>query len=292
MWEEMNKEDGDVKKTPKAKQHGYRRRSGKRQPPSAATARAAPSSASSTHAEHLHDKKLTALTSDELKKYDVWTKTEEDEVVADKFNIVLRTTHMKCLRKGKWLNDEVINFFMQLLNERGKRQLADIYLPETCKLKYHCFPTWFAVHLSGTYSYKSVRTWSRGAKIKIMGLQKLLFPVHVNRSHWTCCVVDVEHHKIEYYDSLGGRNDDLMANVRRYVQDEAAENGIPHLNMDDWENVAHEEIPTQANDYDCGMFVLKYMDYITEGLVITFNQGNIEYFRKRVANELANMYVN
>jgi sentrin-specific protease 1 len=182
---------------------------------------------------------------------------------------------------------------MELLNERGQRQLADIDFPETRKLKYHCFSTWMAVKLLGTYSYKHVKKWSKAANIKIMDLDKLLLPVHVNMNHWICLVVNIEHHRIEYYDSLRGRNAALMANVRRYVQDEAAEyNGDPHLNMDDWEIVAHTEIPTQDNGNDCGMFAIKYMDYITERLECSFNKGNIKYFRKRLANELAKMHVN
>lgn len=185
------------------------------------------------------------------------------------------------------------------VTEENACKLADVWptltidFPDTHKLKYHCFNTFFAIRLlGGDYNYNDVKKWSKKANVRILELDKLLIPIHINGSHWTCCVVNFELRRIEYYDSMSGKHDELMAKMRRYVQDEAAEySGIRHLKMDDWTHLTVKQIPTQTNGFDCGMFVIKYMDYITERLDFNFNQNNINYFRKRMANELANMHV-
>ena len=40
-------------------------------------------------------------------------------VVAHKYNIEMTVSKMQCLRPGTWLNDEAINFYMAMLQERS-----------------------------------------------------------------------------------------------------------------------------------------------------------------------------
>ena len=44
-----------------------------------------------------------------------------DEVLMEKFNISITREKLRCLRDGVWLNDEVVNFMVKLLQQRCAR---------------------------------------------------------------------------------------------------------------------------------------------------------------------------
>ena len=77
-------------------------------------------------------------------------------------------------------------------------------------LNYHIFNSFFATKLNGKYDYTIVQKWSEGAKIKVIDLDKLLFPVH-SPGHWCLGVINFLDKRFEYYDSLGGTNNHLSA---------------------------------------------------------------------------------
>jgi sentrin-specific protease 1 len=212
------------------------------------------------------------------------TSGNEDLTVINRFNIELKTSHMACLREGRWLNDEVINFFMELLNVRSKGCWNSDHLP---KLKCYCFSTFFAPKALHDYDYKLLKKWSKAAKIKIVEFDKLLFPVHSGNNHWCLCVVNFKDKRFEYYDSLGGKNNHLLSFMRCYVRDELAAYSEINYNFKGWTNYTPTNIPHQTNGNDCGVFMCKYADYIAEGLEFKFGQANMLYFRARMALELS-----
>ena len=60
------------------------------------------------------------------------------------------------------------------------------------------------------YNYKNVRRWTLPAKLKLAGqasscvldCHRIIVPVHLS-VHWTCAVIDLEHEKLAFYDSMG-----------------------------------------------------------------------------------------
>ena len=49
-------------------------------------------------------------------------RSDGDEVIAANFNLTIKGRDIHKLKPEKWLNDQVINFYMNLLIERGKRE--------------------------------------------------------------------------------------------------------------------------------------------------------------------------
>jgi sentrin-specific protease 1 len=49
-----------------------------------------------------------------------------------------------------------------------------------------------------------------------------------------------------------------------------------------WSVEIPKDIPRQMNGCDCGVFMLKYADYIAVGCPLTFHQRDMEYFRRRI----------
>jgi sentrin-specific protease 1 len=124
-------------------------------------------------------------------------------------------------------------------------------------------------------------------------MDKVLIPVHFNKNHWTLAVIDFKKKQFQYYDSLGGRNPDLLEMLAQYVRDEAEiYSQQPKYSTDEWERVTPSAIPHQNNGSDCGVFVCKYADYISQDLALDFSYNDIPYFRKRMALDIERLKVN
>ncbi|KAG8636567.1 ubiquitin-like-specific protease ESD4 isoform X2 [Manihot esculenta] len=77
-------------------------------------------------------------------------------------NIDITGEVLQCLRPGAWLNDEVINVYLELLKEREKREPQKFL---TC----HFFNTFFYKKLTSAeknvYDYRAVRRWTTERKL-------------------------------------------------------------------------------------------------------------------------------
>eukprot|EP00457_Paulinella_chromatophora_P014247 gb/GEZN01014648.1/.p1 GENE.gb/GEZN01014648.1/~~gb/GEZN01014648.1/.p1 ORF type:complete len:214 (-),score=28.10 gb/GEZN01014648.1/:177-818(-) len=205
----------------------------------------------------------------------------------------MTNTILQCLRPGQWLNDEVMNFYMAMINERSQ-ELVKKYGPSAPPhvLKIYCHNSFFCDKMTNGgkgYKYQAVKRWSKKAGVKIAEQDKVIFPVHVHGNHWCCGVINFLQKRFEYYDSLGGRNALCLSSMRKYVVDEAKTySGNKGFNLEEWTDYvpSRDEIPQQANCCDCGVFTLKFADYLSQDLPLAFSQENMPYFRKRTVNDI------
>ena len=54
------------------------------------------------------------------------------------------------------------------------------------------------------------------------------------------------------------------------------------LDTSGWRAEHPKDIPRQMNGCDCGVFMLKYADYIASGCPLSFTQADMGYFRRRI----------
>mmetsp|Transcript_31328 Transcript_31328/g.55059 ORF Transcript_31328/g.55059 Transcript_31328/m.55059 type:complete len:457 (-) Transcript_31328:131-1501(-) len=221
--------------------------------------------------------------------------TDELEVIKKKFNVDVLGKDLHTLRDGEWLNDEVINFHIKMMQERMQRNLDDKTncVPEANKLRCLFFNTFFYTKLSDNgkgYKYKAVRRWSKKQKVQVHPsvLDKVIIPVNVGNNHWTLSVIDLKRKRFEYYDSLGHSNPRCLSYLRNYLKDEIKHYRNEDANLDDWQDHVPSNIPQQRNGCDCGVFTTKYADYVSEDRKLDFTQENMPYFRRRMALEIQN----
>lgn len=197
------------------------------------------------------------------------------EVLSEGFGLSLRRKDLQTLGSLNWLNDEVINFYMNLLVERSK----DPNLPSV-----NTFNTFFYPKLRSS-GYSAVRRWTK--KMDIFSKDILLVPVHLG-VHWCLSVVDFRKKAIMYFDSMGGNNDEACTILFDYLQQESKDKKGKELDTSGWtlHSKKRNEIPQQMNGSDCGMFTCKYADYITKDKSITFTQKHMPYFRRRMVWEI------
>nr|XP_057940557.1 sentrin-specific protease 1-like isoform X1 [Doryrhamphus excisus] len=200
-----------------------------------------------------------------------------DEVFSEGFGLSLTRKDLQTLSGLNWLNDEVINFYMNLLVERSKNPK----MPSV-----NTFSTFFYPKLRSS-GYSAVCRWTK--KMDIFSKDILLVPVHL-RMHWCLSVVDFRKKAVTYFDSMGGNNDEACKLLFEYLQQESKDKKGRELDPTGWVlySKKRNEIPQQMNGSDCGMFTCKYADYITKDTPITFTQKQMPYFRRRMVWELVN----
>ncbi|KAG0600663.1 hypothetical protein M758_11G051800 [Ceratodon purpureus] len=204
-------------------------------------------------------------------------------VMNEETNIEVTRAIMQCLVPGAWLNDEVINVYMQLLKDRENRN-PDKFL------KCHFFNTFFYNKLykdKRSYDYKSVRRWTTQKKIgySLADCDKIMVPIHQD-IHWCLAVINLRDQKFEYLDSLKGRDENVLKVLAKYLVDEAKDKNNRIIDVSKWESVFPQDIPEQLNGCDCGMFMVKYADFHSRGGPLSFTQAHMEYFRRRTVYEI------
>ncbi|NXG07030.1 SENP2 protease, partial [Sakesphorus luctuosus] len=202
-------------------------------------------------------------------------KGEPGEILSSAFKLKVTREDICTLHHLRWLNDEVINFYMNLLMERSKREGYPAL---------HAFSTFFYPKLCSG-GYRAVRRWTRGVDLFRQDL--ILVPIHL-RVHWTLLVIDVRKKTIKYFDSLGQKGDDICTTLLQYLQEESKAKRNLELSASEWtlRSMSPSEIPQQTNGSDCGVFVCKFADSISRDKPITFTQEHMPYFRRKMVWEI------
>ncbi|MEW5303869.1 MAG: hypothetical protein WDW36_006522 [Sanguina aurantia] len=247
---------------------------------------------------------------------------------------------LQCMKRGQWLNDEVINVYMLML--QLSQPLPPVRLtppPLTCRQPHsprsvtaacvaahrspppprlpphlppaapppppappltlprcHFFSSFFYNKLYkdlNTYTYANVKRWTTPKKLETAGqgckclldVDRIIMPIHCGM-HWTCAVVDIKNESIYYYDSLMGEDATLLANLARWVADEALDKQGRALDTSRWTLHHPKHIPRQRNGCDCGVFAITYANYLGLARPFDFRQEDMEYFRGKVLSQL------
>ncbi|KAL2459653.1 Ubiquitin-like-specific protease ESD4 [Forsythia ovata] len=198
-------------------------------------------------------------------------------------NIDITGEILQCLKPGAWLNDEVINLYLDLLKEREKMEPQKF-------LKCHFFNTFFYKKLiggRGGYNFQSVRRWTTQKKLgySLLECDKIFVPIH-KEVHWCLAIINKKDEKFQYLDSLRGVDAKVMKVLAKYYVDEVKDKSGTDININSWEQEYVVDLPEQENGFDCGMFMIKYADFYSRDIGLCFNQEHMPYFRKRTVKEI------
>jgi sentrin-specific protease 1 len=218
---------------------------------------------------------------------DKFMRSSRGEVLIEKFDIPITRKDLETLEGLNWLNDEVINFYLQMIMSRSQSldNLPAVYV----------FNTFFYTKLtSAENSYNMLRRWTR--KVDIFSHDFILIPLHLGM-HWTLCSVNCKSKSISYYDSMAGgqvnqKGDGHMKAILSYLQKEHADKKKTPL-PNDWrinpvgesQDVnQNDRIPQQENGSDCGVFTCRFAEYISRRASFRFRQVRLS---SRTSNPLS-----
>uniref|UniRef100_A0A3B1K9L8 SUMO specific peptidase 2 n=1 Tax=Astyanax mexicanus TaxID=7994 RepID=A0A3B1K9L8_ASTMX len=197
-------------------------------------------------------------------------------VLSSAFKLRITQRDLATLQEGSWLNDEVINFYLNLVMARSEQDAG--------ALKVYCFSTFFFPKLHGG-GHVAVRRWTKAVDLFLHDI--ILIPLHLG-VHWSLIAVDFRTKSVRSYDSMGQRHDDICNLILMYLKEEHMVKKGKDLEELKWtvSSMRATEIPQQRNGSDCGVFVCKYSDYIARGHPFTFRQCHMPYFRKAMIWEI------
>ena len=223
------------------------------------------------------------------------------EVLAsDDGNNVTRES-MEKLKPRTWLNDVIVNYFLKTcLQQRDANMNGNC----TQRKRSHFFNSFFMqklfddknsnANLRGQYSYKNVKNWYKKVPGRnIFELECIFFPTNVGSNHWTLTVAFMEEKRIQYYDSFKGvgKGEKYLKGVLDYFKDEHQRQFKSDMDASEWRLVpCTEDTPQQTkyneeNDYDCGVFLCLFADFIVMDCapIFDFDEECINKYREWIA---------
>lgn len=198
--------------------------------------------------------------------------------IIQKFCIPITVHDLRTLRSPHWLNDEVINFYFELLAERSRKNsnYPSLYV----------FNTFFYPKLQSN-GYESIKRWTR--KVDLFTFDMILIPIHLG-IHWCCAEINFKTRSIIYYDSLHNRNDKCLKVLLNYLteeyKDKKGSEGSSGFNFADWTLSCPNDIPCQQNGYDCGVFACIFAENRSRESEFLFSQKQMKYYRDRISYEI------
>ncbi|CDF34876.1 unnamed protein product [Chondrus crispus] len=217
------------------------------------------------------------------------------------------------LHPNRWLDDEIVNAFVSLLNKRNMRfrcrgaptkqnrtssqQDAKPIVPkhnslfQSTRPRVHMFNSFFLHRrFLATYNYERVRRWRKKAcgDVPVSGNDLFLFPFH-EKMHWTLAAIDMRGRQFLYLDSRGGKErHGIFSALGRWLKDEIAEwEPGARLEFEDvnaWKRVTNPAwMPRQTDEVSCGLFMLYNAYFLELGKEPSFSENDMDVLRGRTA---------
>lgn len=200
--------------------------------------------------------------------------------------ISITTQDINRLEKGEWLNDNLIDFYNQYYmdnfdfschvdNNNTSNNIPIHY--------YNCL--FYNQFISKSNNDKNISNWTKHIDIFT---KEFLF-IHINRNnHWSLFVIvrpglllpsisnnnNTNQSCILHFDSLSFHNTDVITeNIKLYLIEEYINKKNSNnntliekfkQNIYEMKIIFLEQIPKQSNNYDCGIYLIKYFQYFLQ----------------------------
>lgn len=213
-------------------------------------------------------------------------------VVQDLFGITMRYNTVHCLAGKQWLNDEVLNFMGNLLMVRDSALCSqEIGRKRTLIMNTHFMST---LYKNGAYNFESVSRWTK--KQNIFDCRRILIPINTGQWHWHLAVVDMLEKCLLFYDSLASKPRELPPYLHvtlKWLEGLWQEKKKTDPEMGDFPvkawSMRAATCPKQHNGYDCGVYVLAFMDFLADGLPLTdIKPEFIIHYRLKICSYIRN----
>ena len=120
-------------------------------------------------------------------------------IVIDKFQIDMIIKKLACLQPQTWLNDEVINFYTNMMVQETMQSAGGE--------RIYSFSTFFMerVYQNRQYNFPNVQRWTK--KVDIFGQKKVFIPINISNRHWVLVLIDLTVKTIFFYDGFEANGD-------------------------------------------------------------------------------------
>lgn len=194
--------------------------------------------------------------------------------------VELSSSDLECLNPESPLSSPIMNFYIQYI----QRQVSPTGRP---RRDYYFFNTYFYKKLEEAMShtgdksafYVKLRRWWKG--VNIFQKAYIFLPIHAEL-HWSLAIICIPAKEdglgpiILHLDSLGFHDSNqIFKNIESYIKEEwnylqrESPTDVPFAD-NIWKHFSRRivreviPVPQQKNDFDCGLFVLYFMERFIE----------------------------
>lgn len=202
-----------------------------------------------------------------------------------------------------WLNDEIINAYIDLINQRaesrskasdkdsyGKTQISvgetGSYYHQHSSLCF--FNTYAYTKLRQLSSERDISKFDRIVKRKkidrISDYSEIFFPINIEKQHWLLLVIELDTNTFSFYDSMKTQaefhQEDIISPFKEYFSyrlknefdslPKDFDGPFPDMNLNKWK-IEIRKCPQQINYSDCGVFLCINMNWLEAGKKLTYN---------------------
>ncbi|KAI3887859.1 hypothetical protein MKX03_015492 [Papaver bracteatum] len=217
----------------------------------------------------------------------IYPQSDPDAVIITKRDIEL-------LQPMRFLNDTIIDFYIKYLKNK---------IPPEDGHRFHFFNSFFFRKLAdldqdlpsayqGREAFQRVRKWTR--KVNLFEKDYIFIPINFHH-HWSLIIIchpgevakskgeDVENPVkvpcILHMNSIEGSHRGIMKVIQSYLWEEWNERteGASEDYLSKFHNLrfVNLEVPQQENSYDCGLFVLHYVECFLQEAPVNFSLFDI-----------------
>jgi Ulp1 family protease len=181
------------------------------------------------------------------------------------------------MQRRKMVNDDVMNAYMKLLQSREE----SISSVEGRKMSI-CLPTTFYSNIEN-FGVSDARRKYRRRFESIAEADKLVIPINIDNVHWVLVIVSIPEKRITIIDSMRGEDEEVFpSKIRDFL------NLFDCFSRHSWTlekaHVPDHSHQPNTNQWDCGLFVLFYSDFILQKKKIGFNEAWVSASRNYVAS--------
>jgi Ulp1 family protease len=223
--------------------------------------------------------KLSELQMKEMQDILEDSKIAEYEIIIDRFAIPLSYKDFKCLKSCVWLNDNVINFYINMLDSYMKRKGENnLYLQTQFIQK---------LYENNEYSFDRLKiTWGRKTQKENIGdYGKIFVPIHAGENHWVLILINVTGKEMTFYDSIKMSEDRYSKIYFPVVQQWMRDKGYKYDS--NWKQTIID-CPRQVGFNDCGIFMLACMDCLSNETNLLYSQNDVDVLRLKIASSIKN----
>lgn len=164
------------------------------------------------------------------------------------------------------LNDEIVNSFLYTLEKE---------FPEN--LFFNSF--FYTLFKEGFDRVK------KSIPKNFFEFEKVFIPINRNKNHWVVMVIDNLKKEIHYYDSLYSDPFNLWKDMDTLLVEVREDFGMraDHYIKKDMKT----NVPQQKDNFNCGVYMLKYIQAIVKGQPIKLSIGSMPLYRTEIRKKIA-----
>ncbi|XP_021321807.1 ubiquitin-like-specific protease 1C [Sorghum bicolor] len=217
--------------------------------------------------------------SDRLNEPEIYYPSRDDREA-----VKITRSDIKCLDPQVFLSSHVINFYIKYIE---RTRLCN----ENFRDKFYIFNTYFFGKLEKSLHQPSdfpmLRRWWKS--VNIFNNAYIILPIH-GKEHWSLVIIclppkeKISEPIILHLDSLGmHRSNKILNIVARYIETEwrflsVADPAWPCLLSDIRKETV--QVPQQNNTYDCGIFMLYYIEQFIKEAPARFTADKLDMFSR------------